>query len=1260
MKRLRILCGFLCALCVEFTASAGVVLDAPGHVVVEGEATTVRGGEPGAAFTIVDWLGWAVDGAGGVFGNDGAAALPPLPTGYYRIVAVDAGGDSKRTTASLAVVSPPSRGAGGAAPRRLSAPGGFLAADTGPIWPTARGEAFLCPWNGGDAQRTLADLIWLCGIRHVRDRLSPGAVMQKPDSFGGSYFLRNAELFAERGIGVCDTYSDAPAWTALRKKMPTDLAALRGMCERLAAEFGGRMEAWEFWNEPDIGFAPGPVWDYAAAMKAAYLGYKAGRRDAVALSGALCTSPGSPYWETLFANDAAKFTDAFNFHTYAPIAAYKGRFAEVRRFMEKNGMGDRALWLTEVGTEAEGVATDKSAMPQFKAHTPEQELVVAEVCPKALMSLQMEGVARAYWFIFGAYGERDGAKDWGMLRRDGTVKPVFASLATIVRELGNSRLLGELDAGKSARAYLYEQPDGSQTVAFWAESPVDTVTGECHSAAPVPPVTVRLPLPESTASAPGDTPRRRFRLSDMCGTVSTVTSADGVLALEATRFPQYVSGLSGLAALKPAIQPGRLGTPAQEPDEDLSVIVRVELDEDDWSITRNKTRAVPRRGDGGRLRVVVWNLGDTAKTGTVEVAGGHLAGLPARPFALGPRGTPPVAFDCAFQPLDDGVFDPSLVLRGVFNGKRGSRICVPVWLEERFFAGCEETPLEWRNIDAWRRNDSAGRSMVSWDESEEALRFDWEWLDGKGRWAYPYYHLADGETLAGARVLSFEVKSSQDKLENDFSRAYVMLGGGELPFQPPNGNWERRYVELPAQGLEAVREFRLGANPNGRKVRFWLRNISIMRPAEDINPASAGSLPAAAQTRPEAASPYGVCAHLTAGERDERPRTLDAARAVGAGMVRCDFWWSDIERPDGSFDFSLTDAVVADAKAAGITILPILGNGHPRHGAPFEDEAPWRRYVHAVAERYAADCPVFEVWNEPDVAPSGRGCQNPTNYVAVLKAAAEEIRAAAPGARIASGGTAGVSTARVWAYIGNVLSLGGGDWFDIINVHAYSTPSAPEKQYSGFGSFPRRLRALMTLSGYGEKHIWNTEFGWPTNETDPEWPTDDKEFLNGKVGVDEESQAIWTARALGCAFAEGVALMMPYELRDRGGSPFDRESRFGLLHEDFSPKPAFYAYKTFTAMRPAGSAQKEGAYFDGGFFFPQWTRPDGEPAGMLWTTGAPDTRTLRFVAGTERSPHPHFFNHLGQELFPDKNADGYAIPVSDAPIYFVAAELASP
>ena len=40
------------------------------------------------------------------------------------------------------------------------------------------------------------------------------------------------------------------------------------------------------------------------------------------------------------------------------------------------------------------------------------------------------------------------------------------------------------------------------------------------------------------------------------------------------------------------------------------------------------------------MRVQLWNMGDTAKTGTVELAGGPLLGLPER-IVLGPRGTPP-------------------------------------------------------------------------------------------------------------------------------------------------------------------------------------------------------------------------------------------------------------------------------------------------------------------------------------------------------------------------------------------------------------------------------------------------------------------------------------------------------------------------------------------------------------------------------------------------------------------------------------------
>ena len=93
----------------------------------------------------------------------------------------------------------------------------------------------------------------------------------------------------------------------------------------------------------------------------------------------------------------------------------------------------------------------------------------------------------------------------------------------------------------------------------------------------------------------------------------------------------------------------------------------------------------------------------------------------------------------------------------------------------------------------------------------------------------------------------------------------------------------------------------------------------------EFAPPSGGSpSPATAahgDTRPPAASPYGVCAHLhwvkSPAERADESRRIAAA---GIGRVRFDFLWRDIQKePDGPFDFSHYDEVMADAEGAGLT-----------------------------------------------------------------------------------------------------------------------------------------------------------------------------------------------------------------------------------------------------------------------------------------------------------------------------------------------------
>ncbi len=629
---------------------AAITLDAPGHVYTDREKPTARGGVAGAAYELTDWRGRAVEahGATGVFGEDGTATFPRLRTGYYHLKSGD-------EDATFAVVPVPES--------RVFDHGSFYGIDSAQSWVSRPGQ-FLCPWNGGDTYRTVSDLIWRTGLPHVRERLRWGEVNPVTNVYNYSYYMYNADMLRARGILVSGMFHDAPLWAGRKIKMPTDLNAVYEFCAHTVAAFGDRMGDWEFWNEEDIHFAPEPAWYYAAALKAAYLGFKAGDPDCTVLNGALLYMPDNPYARCLFDNDAGKFFDVYNQHMYYSIVSFPGMFASLRSFMERYGLGDRAVWITESGTRMEGSCKNDGAMKGQKAHSPDQELVLAEYYPKAQVAFQMEGVARNYFFVFGAYNENGGTKDWGVMRRDGTVKPIYAAMSAMTRELVSARLVGAMDAGKELRAYIFEQPDGSQTLMFWSVSPVDTAGGEVVS-------TPDFARPMELAVSNGT-----YRVSDMCGARSSATVTNGVLSLESTRFPTYVAGLRGLSAKKLARQRGKVKPYVPAADEDLSVIVSVDLDKDDFQVSGQKSRAY-LKNDTGRMRVQVWNMGDAAKTGRVEVSGGAVEGLPDT-IDLGPRGTPPSAFDCTLMPPASGETNLTLVVTGVFNGKRSSKLVVPV------------------------------------------------------------------------------------------------------------------------------------------------------------------------------------------------------------------------------------------------------------------------------------------------------------------------------------------------------------------------------------------------------------------------------------------------------------------------------------------------------------------------------------------------------------------------------------------------------
>ncbi len=161
--------------------------------------------------------------------------------------------------------------------------------------------------------------------------------------------------------------------------------------------------------------------------------------------------------------------------------------------------------------------------------------------------------------------------------------------------------------------------------------------------------------------------------------------------------------------------------------------------------------------------------------------------------------------------------------------------------------------------------------------------------------------------------------------------------------------------------------------------------------------------------------------------------------------------------------------------------------------------------------------------------------------------------------------------------------------------------------------------------------------------------------MGGGHGTSSEArQAKMVARALGIAFAEGVERFFWYEFRQPDVNPYDPESYFGMVHDNFAPKPAYGAYMTFVAARPAGSVQKGGAWrsADGNVYFPQWTRPDKRQAGMVWTVRAAHDRKVEFT-----SPNMTFLDVAGARVRPPHEGNVYTLPLSGSPIYFFGGEL---
>lgn len=292
---------------------------------------------------------------------------------------------------------------------------------------------------------------------------------------------------------------------------------------------------------------------------------------------------------------------------------------------------------------------------------------------------------------------------------------------------------------------------------------------------------------------------------------------------------------------------------------------------------------------------------------------------------------------------------------------------------------------------------------------------------------------------------------------------------------------------------------------------------------------------------------------------------------AGATWVRLDLDWSVVQAagPD-SYDWSAMDRYVALARGVDLRLLPVVSfspkwlNGGAAPADPAA-VAAYAKFLGKAVDRYRPQgIRAWEIWNEPNLSGFWGPSPDPAAYARLLVAAYAAVKAADAEALVISGGLSpspstgpdGGSVARYAAvdFLKSVYDNGAAGSFDALGFHPYSWPRMPDTwiPWSGWPMMEGPIRSLMVAHGDGDKRIWLTEYGAPTNAD----------------GLSEDDQATMLRRAVELARGHDWAgPLLWYSYQDLGTDPGESEHWFGLLRHDGNPKPAFVTFQSLATPR---------------------------------------------------------------------------------------------
>jgi hypothetical protein len=302
----------------------------------------------------------------------------------------------------------------------------------------------------------------------------------------------------------------------------------------------------------------------------------------------------------------------------------------------------------------------------------------------------------------------------------------------------------------------------------------------------------------------------------------------------------------------------------------------------------------------------------------------------------------------------------------------------------------------------------------------------------------------------------------------------------------------------------------------------------------------------------------GTGVHPSHGWRKGDIRLSEAIASAGIGVVRLETNWARCETKKGEYaPLPGMDAFVHELARRGITANILITYGNKLYDNPLDPHA-YAAFCAWTAERYRPWTKHFEIWNEPQnfYFPQTYGQSGWLDkFIELTSCAKNAVRCVVPDAVV------GVAAEDVESWLDAMIRRGIAGEKDLIAFHPYChRQHRPEREYF-LKDFGAKHRALAEKHG-GAMRFAITEAGWTTFDgTGTFW-----QVAGSYPKASYSGQADCIVRFYLAALAAGVEFACQYDFKDDGPRRDHTEHNFGLMFEDFSPKPSYAAVATLSRM----------------------------------------------------------------------------------------------